>query len=621
MGSKTISDDVIRVCKLCGNTFHPRTNRQMCCMETKIKICPVCGKSFDYICTTSLSHNTCSKECSQKYAVIRRKQEASKETRICKYCGKIFTPRSKRDVYCYDIHYKQCKVCGRMFEIDVRKDKTVQTCSDECRYKLMIQSTDYDKSQATLRKTIHDKYGVENAANIPGVREKAQQTCQERYGKSWYTQTDEYKERVKETSRDKYGVDHFLQSAQVIEKRKETCLETYGVDNVSKSPEIQNKMHEAFQSKYGVDNISQLNIGNLDEWKKFVQNPRAYILNTFDHKPTVTELSEYFQTCLTSIYNNFDVKSNTDILDKLFSIMEEQVIAEIKKIDSSIKIERNNRTIIHPYEVDIYLPDYRLAIECDPTATHNSSISDPWGGRAKSLSYHKQKSEACKQKDMTLLHIFGYDWKCRKAIITSILKVNIQHATNRVHARKCEIIEVDYKECKQFLDSNHLQGNVPSKVRLGLKYDGELVSVMTFGSTRSTIGKKDDVSWELLRFCNKLDTSVVGGASKLFKYFVNKYEPRRIVSFSDVAHTSGKLYPILGFHYLRTSDPGYVWVDTRTDKAYHRMNAQKRNIQKFLHDENIDLSKSESQIMIEHGFVKVYDCGNNVWEWTSRTEY
>lgn len=144
---------------------------------------------------------------------------------------------------------------------------------------------------------------------------------------------------------------------------------------------------------------------------------------------------------------------------------------------------------------------------------------------------------------------------------------------------------------------------------------------MTFGSTRSTIGKKDDVSWELLRFCNKVDTCVVGGASKLFKHFVNKYEPRRIVSFSDVAHTSGKLYPILGFNYLRTSDPGYVWVDTKTDKAYHRMNAQKRNIQKFLHDENIDLSNSESQIMIEHGFVKVFGSGNDVWEWKNRTAY
>ena len=621
MGKKTIDDSLIRVCKLCGNTFHPKTNRQMCCMETKIKLCPICGKSFDYICTTSLSHNTCSKECSQKYAAIRRKQEASKETRICKYCGKIFTPRSKRDVYCYSPHYKKCKVCGKLFEIYVRKDRTVQTCSDKCRYQLMSASIDYSEAQITLRNTLQDRYGVSNSSRIPGVKEKSEKTMKDRYGKSWYTQTDEYKERVKKTSQDRYGVDHFLQSSQVIDKRRKTCLKTYGVDNVSKCSEIQSKIHDKFQSKYGVDNISQLSIGNLDAWKKFVQNPRSYILNTFDHKPTVTELSEHFQTCLTSIYNNFDVKSNTDILDKSFSVMEEQVISEIRRIDSDIKIERNNRTIIHPYEVDIYLPDYRLAIECNPTATHNSSISDPWGGHAKSTSYHMQKSKACNQEGITLLHIFGYDWKYRRDIINSILRVHMRNVTNRIYARKCEIIDIEYKECKQFLDSNHLQGNVPSKVRLGLKYNNELVSVMTFGSTRSTIGKKDDVSWELLRFCNKVDTCVVGGASKLFKHFVNKYEPRRIVSFSDVAHTSGKLYPMLGFNYLRTSDPGYVWVDTKTDRAYHRMNAQKRNIQKFLHDENIDLSKSESQIMVEHGFVKVYDSGNDVWEWKNRTAY
>lgn len=615
MAKKQISDKITRVCRVCGNTFHPKSNRQMCCMETKQRICPVCGNSFEYICTTSSSRVTCSKECSQKYASIRRKEEAGKETRICKYCGKLFTPKSKRDVYCYDRHYKTCKICGKLFEIDVRKDQTVQTCSDACRYQLMIQSTDYDEAQNTLRASLRNKYGVSTTPHIPGVREKAEKTMKDRYGKSWYTQTDEYKERVKKTSQEKYGVDHFLQSSQVIKKRKETCLKTYGVDNVSKCSEIQSKIHDTFQSKYGVSNISQLNIGNLDAWKVFVDNPRNYILTNFDHKPTVTELSEHFQTCLTSIYNNFDVKSNSDILDKSFSTMEEQIVAYIYNIDPDIAVERNNRTIIHPYELDIFLPEYKLAIECNPTATHNSSIQDPWGGKAKSPSYHKEKSEACKYQDITLLHVFGYDWKYRRNIIESILRIHIHTVTNRVYARKCEIVNLDYKECKQFLDSNHLQGNVPSKVRLGLKYEGELVCVMTFGSTRATIGKQDDESWELLRLCNKLDTTVVGGASKLFKYFVNHYHPSRIVSFSDISHTSGGIYPILGFKYLRTSDPGYVWVDTKTDRAYHRMNAQKQNIRQFLKDESIDLSQSESQIMVAHGFVKVYDCGNHVWEW------
>ena len=60
----------------------------------------------------------------------------------------------------------------------------------------------------------------------------------------------------------------------------------------------------------------------------------------------------------------------------------------------------------------------------------------------------------------------------------------------------------------------------------------------------------------------------------------------------------------LGFTEFRRSDPGYVWVDLYTDRAYNRYNTQKQNIRKFLHDDTIDLSKSEKKIMEEHGSFK-----------------
>lgn len=141
---------------------------------------------------------------------------------------------------------------------------------------------------------------------------------------------------------------------------------------------------------------------------------------------------------------------------------------------------------------------------------------------------------------------------------------------------------------------------------------------MTFGKMRSSIGTgKEDLSdcWELIRFCSLLNTSVVGGASKLFKYFVHTYSPVRIRSFSDRAHTKGNLYLTLGFTEIRRSDPGYVWVDLATDKAYHRVNAQKQNLKRFLNDDTIDLTKTEREIMVDHGYVMVPDSGTITWEW------
>ena len=101
----------------------------------------------------------------------------------------------------------------------------------------------------------------------------------------------------------------------------------------------------------------------------------------------------------------------------------------------------------------------------------------------------------------------------------------------------------------------------------------------------------------------------------LFSHFINVYSPTRIRSFSDNAHTKGTLYNNLGFKKIRTSEPGYMWVDPTTDTAYSRYNAQKQNIKKFLHDDSIDLSKSEREIMESHGFVRVFDSGVDVWEW------
>ena len=142
---------------------------------------------------------------------------------------------------------------------------------------------------------------------------------------------------------------------------------------------------------------------------------------------------------------------------------------------------------------------------------------------------------------------------------------------------------------------------------------------MTFNKLRSTLGvsKRDTKNtWELTRFCSKLNTQIIGGASKLFKYFVTTMNPDKVVSFSDIAHTSGKLYEILGFQKVSVSAPNYVWVDYYDTKFYTRVRCQKRFLKKLLNDENLDLSKTEKQIMEEHGFLRVYDSGVIRWEYT-----
>lgn len=613
-----ISNKIVRICQECGESFHPTARKQFCCNKEKIKECVICHNKITYKCNTSYSKETCSRECASKLSKLRKDVNSKDIIKKCKWCGEPFTPNTSRDVYCHNIHYKICEICGNQFEIDVRQNKDTRTCSKECKNKLQALNRDYQKEHSSLVSTLLDKYGVDNAMKIPNSLHKMKKTNLEKYGKEWYTQTNEYKDKVANTSLTKYGVRHFLKSNIVKSKRASTCLRRYGAKNAAKSLSVKNKILKTVKYKYGVINVSQNHIVDKESWTKFTQNPRDYIISAFDEKPTINELASNLGVCITSIYNYLDLEHNYDIIQKAYSNMEDEVVAFIYSISKDICIQRNNRTIISPYELDVYLPEYNLAIECNPTSTHNSSSNDPWGNPPKMQNYHQMKTQLCDDKGIRLLHIFGHEWITKQDIIKSMIRNIIRRNDNSIYARKCSIKLISYLECKHFLNENHRQGNSNSVIRLGLYLSEELVSVMTFSKTRNTIKSINEPScWELVRFCNKLNTSVVGGASKLFNYFVNTFRPDRIISFSDRAHTTGNLYKVLSFKEIRRSDPGYMWVNLKTDIAYNRLNSQKHNLKRFLKDDDIDLSKTEKQIMEEHGFVQVYDSGTITWEWTN----
>lgn len=655
--------DVIFICKQCGQPYHPNSTRQKCC-NRPIKVpCAVCGKLMDLVCTIYPQKETCSKKCSIELGNMKRWGEAQKLTKICQYCGKEFHPKkSIQEIYCEGPHFATCEVCGKQFEIVGRIDSVNKTCSDECRYISAKRNTDMKAMAEHWKATMVEKYGVKNAMYSQEFKDKIKETNKARYGAESYTQTKEYWNRHEATCLKKYGAKHHWASKEIIEKRaehvrekygvdcvfqadevkekiKKTNLEKYGVDNPTKSLDLQEKIRQNNLAKYGVEHPmmlpeyqekarrtnfekygfaapTQAHIKNIDNWYKFVNDPRGYINTNYETPPRVEELADDLGVSICTIDKYLDRYDSFDCIRRAKSLMEEEVVNYIKEVSPECKIITNNHTILKGKEVDIYLPDYNFAIECDPTVTHNSSFPDPWGVGKKSINYHKDKTDKCLSQGIFLMHIFGYEWTHSKDIIKSMI-TNILGCNTKIYARKCQIIMVNQETAIKFLKNNHRQGYASSPINLGLQYNGELVSLMTFSKMRAFGIDKTDLTdcWELVRFCNKLNTSVVGGASKLFKHFISHYNPKEIRSFSDRAHTKGTLYSTLGFVKLRESDANYVWVNIVDDKAYHRINAQKKNIKKFLKDDTIDLTKSEREIMESHGYARVYDSGTITWQW------
>lgn len=202
-----------------------------------------------------------------------------------------------------------------------------------------------------------------------------------------------------------------------------------------------------------------------------------------------------------------------------------------------------------------------------------------------------------------LVNIWEDDWIYKRDIIKSRI-LNLIGKSKIIYGRKCVIKEVSYYECKKFLIENHIQGYTISKYNIGLFYNGVLVSLMTFGRLRISLGQKHkDGSYELLRFCNLLNHSVIGGASKLFKYFLNNYTPSEVISYADRCWSKGELYLKLNFKLESVSGPNYCYVIN--GRRSNRFNWRKSQLIKLGYDKE----KSESEIMRGVG-KRIYDAGN-----------
>lgn len=81
-----------------------------------------------------------------------------------------------------------------------------------------------------------------------------------------------------------------------------------------------------------------------------------------------------------------------------------------------------DRTVIKPYELNIYIPEKRLAIEFNGNYWHSTEQKD--------YMYHQNKTIACAKQGIRLIHIFEYEWVNNKykikAFLNNIMSDNIK---------------------------------------------------------------------------------------------------------------------------------------------------------------------------------------------------
>jgi len=602
--------------------------------ETKEATCPICGSPFKLSLKQARKFRNkekasigCCKKCSLELRSLlvespfakKEVREKAKQTIIERYGTEYATQnadvikktkQTNLKKYGVDNPHKSKEIREKTKQTNLKKygvehsaqakevqEKMKKTMLERYGVEHPAQAKEFMNK---MKKTMMERYGVENASQSPEIKEKKKQTFLERYGVESVSQIPEFKEenhkKMKQTNLKRYGVEYPSQSIEIRNRMKKTNLERYGYEYTVETPEFQEKAKQTNLEKYGVDNVFK-----SEEFREKAQqtNLKKYGVKHASQSPEILERIkeanlerygvEYFcqhERCS---------EANGHRISKLNK--------ELHELLKENNIENELEFIIENYGYDLKASS--TLVEIDPYYTHNVTKGAYFGGKQKKpipVNYHIDKTNFAKSHGYSCLHIFDWDdWNK----IVYLLKPK-----EKIQARKCTVKEIkNKKEAHEFLGKYHLQGSTKGfEYGYGLYYNDELIEVMTFGKPRYN----KNYEYELLRLCSDPRYTVVGGASKLLKYFEKEVKPKSIISYCDLSKFNGEVYEKLGFRLKEQTAPAKHWYNPKT-KRHITDNLLRQRGYDQLHDTNFGKGTSNEELMLEHGYVEIYDCGQLVF--------
>lgn len=373
-----------------------------------------------------------------------------------------------------------------------------------------------------------------------------------------------------------------------INKRKETNLKKYGVEFHTQTDEWRKSTSERM-SKSHLSN--QVNLYLCDANWLFTE----YVLKSRTAHSIADSLGVHCWIVLRHMVAHgihCRTTSKNAIRDEITLFINQLGVSTQTSIPSHLSNDCG---------IEVYIESHQLGISInslyqDSPPTPHHSVNDVVKTYNKTIS--------AKSHDIRLIHVTDEQWNFKPEIVKSIIRSKLD-ITNRIMARKTKVVCVSSKEANKFFSSTHIQGFVSGKHYFALEFNGKYVAMMSFGTPR--YDKSYDV--ELLRYSSDLNTTVVGGFSKLLKYYISINPAASIISYADARRSDGEVYRKNGFTFIKSTSPGYGYTDGEV--SYNRNNYQKNKLINLL--ENFDPNLTESENMYNHNFRKFYDCGQLVF--------
>lgn len=250
-----------------------------------------------------------------------------------------------------------------------------------------------------------------------GTRQKMINSQIKKYGPDVFKH---HTEQRRKTCMERYGVDNPAKSDEILEKIKATNLKRYGVDCIFNSKEFMEKIHDKLKGRYAMqDPLKKQKIIDSIKWKHddiIGYTDYGYWICKCPH-PKCNKCSEKQYIIKPQTYNGRE-RLGAEKCTNLFPLQSKTSSVELSIHDildsMDIQYTTNNRSIINPLELDIYIPDLKLAIEVNGAYWHSLLVKHPL--------YHVEKFKKCIKNGVRMISIWE-DWKNYnlKSLITDLI--------------------------------------------------------------------------------------------------------------------------------------------------------------------------------------------------------
>lgn len=444
-----------------------------------------------------------------------------------------------------------CDICNKHKQIPYKSyhnsfsNGGIYTCSSKC-------------SRIKFKNTCIEKYGVDN----PSYNEETIKKRKETYSiiskniKELKTQNEKEfniqtygienptkKEKTEITNIKKYGVKHVLQLDYIREKGSNTYFEKYGVKHNSQNKEVN-------QQK----TIKKKNTYNLKTVKKYTNliGNKFEILSYTDKTFKIKDLRNdtYFYIPISILrdrlkWNNTEISTIINpINNKCVSGLELKLRQWLETLN--IKMEFNTKNLIPPYEIDIYLPDFNLAIEFNGFYWHSDKFVNK--------DYYFNKTIKCKNKGIELIHIFENDWINNEDIIKSIILKKLNLITKTINFKD---LTCDF----EFNSSDFIRTNSIKKVKLynnlNFNYKNKVICVLNYIVVDNKL-----IIYEI---CENIHYKIKNIINELMNYIHNNFKINKIFYYADNNFSEETPYINEGFIYHKTIEN---WFEYKNNKIW-----------------------------------------------------